>query len=109
MGVRAKYIYEFTFIFQVCRVGQNRIYTLYMTVCMVISLPKIPFIHRSTYKSLVFANPTTYVQCLQLCPSPYRIGLQYAMRRPAFHDAFLPPDRKILVCISSHNNASSID
>ena len=28
------------------RVGQNRIYTPYMTVCMVISLPKIPYIHR---------------------------------------------------------------
>jgi len=27
-------------------VGQNRIYTPYMTVCMVISLPKIPYIHR---------------------------------------------------------------
>ena len=26
----------------VFRVGQNRIYTPYMTVCMVISLPKIP-------------------------------------------------------------------
>ena len=29
-----------------CRVGQNRIYTPCMTVCMVISLPKIPYIHR---------------------------------------------------------------
>ena len=28
------------------RVGQNRIYTPYMTVCMVISLPKTPYIHR---------------------------------------------------------------
>jgi hypothetical protein len=30
----------------VTRVGQNRIYTPYMTVCMVISLPKILYIHR---------------------------------------------------------------
>ena len=30
---------------QTFRVGQNRIYTLYMTVCMVISLPKIPYVH----------------------------------------------------------------
>ena len=30
----------------VCRVGQNRIYTPYMTVCMVISLFKIPYIYR---------------------------------------------------------------
>jgi len=29
-----------------CRVGQNRIYTPYMTVCMVISLLKIPYVHR---------------------------------------------------------------
>ena len=28
------------------RVGQNRIYTPYMTVYLVISLPKIPNIHR---------------------------------------------------------------
>ena len=28
------------------RVGQNRIYTPYVTVCMVISLPMIPYIHR---------------------------------------------------------------
>ena len=29
-----------------CRVGQNRIYTLYMTVYLVIYLPKIHYIHR---------------------------------------------------------------
>ena len=34
------------YICQICRVGQNRIFTLYMTVCMVISLPKLPYIHR---------------------------------------------------------------
>jgi hypothetical protein len=28
------------------RVGQNRIYTPYMTVRMVISLLKIPYVHR---------------------------------------------------------------
>ena len=31
---------------QMCRVGQNRIYTPYMTVYLVISLPKILYIHR---------------------------------------------------------------
>ena len=30
----------------ICRVGQNRISVPYMTVCMVISLPIIPYIHR---------------------------------------------------------------
>ena len=29
-----------------CRVGRNCIYTPYMTAYLVISLPKIPFIHR---------------------------------------------------------------
>jgi len=36
------------------RVGQNCIYTLYMTVYLVVSLPKIPYIHR-IYR--VLANP----------------------------------------------------
>jgi hypothetical protein len=36
------------------RVGQNRIITPYMTVYLVISLPKIPYIHR-IYVAL--ANP----------------------------------------------------
>ena len=39
----------------VYQVGQNRIYTPYMTVYLVISLPKIPCIHR-IYR--VIANPT---------------------------------------------------
>jgi hypothetical protein len=30
----------------VCRVGQNCIYTLYMTVLLVVSLPKVPYVHR---------------------------------------------------------------
>ena len=38
----------------ICRVGQNRIYTPYMTVYLVISLPKIPYIHRIY---MVLANP----------------------------------------------------
>jgi len=28
------------------RIGQNPTYTPYMTVCMVIPLPKIPYMHR---------------------------------------------------------------
>ena len=36
------------------RVGQNRLYTPYMTVYLVISLPKIPYIHRIY---MVLANP----------------------------------------------------
>ena len=37
------------------RVGQNRIYTPYMTIYLVISLPKIPYRHRMY---MVLANPT---------------------------------------------------
>ena len=42
-------------IYHIYRVGQNRIYTPYMTVYLVISLPKIPYVHR-VY--IVLANPT---------------------------------------------------
>ena len=40
---------------RMCRVGQNRILTPYVTVHLVISLPKIPYIHRIY---MVLANPT---------------------------------------------------
>jgi len=40
----------------VFRVGQHRIYTPYMTVYLVISLPKLPYIHR-IYIYMVLANP----------------------------------------------------
>ena len=36
------------------RVGQKRIYTPYMTVYLVISLPKLPYMHRIY---MVLANP----------------------------------------------------
>jgi hypothetical protein len=39
----------------IMRVGQNRIYTPYMTVYLVNSLPKIPYIHRIY---MVLANPS---------------------------------------------------
>jgi len=38
-----------------CRVGQNRKYAPYMTVHLVISLPKLPYIDRIY---MVMANPT---------------------------------------------------
>jgi hypothetical protein len=38
----------------ICRGGQNRIYIPYMTVYLVICLPKIPYIHRIY---MVLANP----------------------------------------------------
>jgi hypothetical protein len=39
----------------ISRVGQNRIYTPYMTVYLVISLPSVPYMHRIY---MVLANPT---------------------------------------------------
>jgi len=45
----------------IARVGQNRIYTPYMTVYLMISLPKIPYIHRIY---MVLANLIyIYIQC----------------------------------------------
>ena len=44
-----------------CKVGQNRIYTLYMTVYLVMSLPKIPYIHRIC---MVLVNPTYVCVCV---------------------------------------------
>jgi hypothetical protein len=41
----------------ICRAGHNRIYTPYMTVYLVISLPKMPYTHRIC---MVLANPTHY-------------------------------------------------
>jgi len=42
------------------RVGQNRIYTPYMTEYSVISLPKIPYIHRAY---MVLADPMSHAGC----------------------------------------------
>jgi len=40
-----------------CKVGQNRIFTPYMTVYMVVSLPNVLYTHR-IYLYMVLANPT---------------------------------------------------
>ena len=45
------------------RVGQNRIYTPYLTVYLVISLQKIPYTHRIY---MVLSNPT-YAFCVLVC------------------------------------------
>jgi len=44
------------------RVGQNRIYTPYMTVYLMASLPNIPYIQRIY---MVLANPT-YESCVYM-------------------------------------------
>jgi hypothetical protein len=58
----------------ICRVGQNRIYTPYMTVYLVISLPKIPYIHRIY---MVLANPIHMlptIMCTQVLHDGCRAG-----------------------------------
>jgi len=63
----------------ICRVGQNRIYTPYITVYLMISLPKIPYIYRIY---MVLANPIhMYIsgnmhdrhhdQCVSICVNFY--------------------------------------
>jgi len=42
----------------ICRVGQNRIYTPYMTVYLVLSLPKILYVSRIYIIYMVLANPS---------------------------------------------------
>jgi hypothetical protein len=54
------------YICKVCKVGQNRIYTPYMTVYLVVSLPKIPCIHRI---NIDLANPKSMTPCAQKLPS----------------------------------------
>ena len=44
---------------RVYRIGQNRMYTPYMAMYLVISLPKIPYINRIY---MVLANPTSKVK-----------------------------------------------
>ena len=46
------------------RVGQNRIYTPYMTVCIVISLPKVPYTHRINLKMYGSGQPYAWEQCV---------------------------------------------
>jgi len=57
-----------------CRVGQDRIYAPYMTVYFVISLPKIPYIHRV---NMVLANPKYLVISLPKIPYVHRIYIWF--------------------------------
>ena len=47
-----------------CRVGQNRICAPYMTVYLVIPLPKITYIH---HLHMVLANPMYVCMCVRVC------------------------------------------
>jgi len=45
------------YTYAVYRVGQNRISALYMAVCMVIPLPKTPYIHRKYLNMNISGQP----------------------------------------------------
>ena len=55
----------------ICRVGQNRIYTLDTTVYLVISLPKLPYINRIY---VVLANPIYLSHMLRKDPPLQRLA-----------------------------------
>jgi hypothetical protein len=46
------------------RVGQNRICTPYLTVCTVISLLKLPYVHRIYVEYMVLAHPSFVVEAM---------------------------------------------
>ena len=59
---------------QICKVGQDRIYTPYMTVCLIKSLQNMPYIHRIY---MVLASPTNmprYTLCIYGSGQPYSNG-----------------------------------
>ena len=67
------------------RVGQNRISAPYIAVCMVISLLKIPYVHRTyTYNCMVLANFTCDMYIYGSGqPYTYTSGQLYACLRNA--------------------------
>jgi len=64
------------------RVGQIRIYTPYMTVYLVISLPKLPYIHRIY---MILANPNYFRQTPET-PEP--------LNKYMFYDTDIAPEGK---------------
>jgi hypothetical protein len=89
------------------RVGQNRIYTPYMTACMVISLPKIPYVHRThvkingsgpPYVYMVLANPEHV--CIW-SKQPKWLELQGGMRKASRDEWFVGLAR--IVCGVTHH------
>jgi hypothetical protein len=69
-----------------CRVGQNRIYTYIYTVYLVISKPKIPYVHRMFWPTLYTCNkytkdwrgktPLVRLVTLNLSPNPLTLCLR---------------------------------
>jgi hypothetical protein len=55
VGQDHKYLEDHKYLVQIHRVGQNRIPALYMTICLVVFLLEIPYVH---HIYLHMANPT---------------------------------------------------
>ena len=77
---------HFTFLLYISvisRVGQNRIYTPYMTVYLLISLHKIPYIHRIY---MVLANPSHISVCTNVASLYHHLNhLNYGWFRAQRH------------------------
>ena len=68
------------------KVGQNRIYTQYMTVYLVMSLPKIPYIHRIY---MVLANPShTVIWTFYTVKYVLQTNTPYDQLRPVATDRY---------------------
>jgi hypothetical protein len=74
-----------------CRVGQNRIYTYIYTVDLVISLPKLPYIHRIYiwfWPTLAMCDLCACVICVQAalpCVISVQAALQLLIQVLIFH------------------------
>ena len=80
-------------IINICRVGQNRIYTPYMTVYLVISLKKYPYIYGSgqpyTYSvhSVCLAGISPDIRAYAVLANPkYTVYMQYYWQ--GFHQIY---------------------
>ena len=74
------------------RVGQNRMYAPYMTVYLVISLPKLPYTHR-VY--MVLANPIHARTSFPAAHASCAVGLGPGVTTPA------APHPLIVACMNA--------
>jgi hypothetical protein len=83
------YMYYKIFFGFMSRVGQDCIYTPYMTVYLVISLPKIPYVHRIY---MVLANPIHVPRNDKRTLTQSRpTHMPYGPDRPTLHTVLMHP------------------
>jgi len=66
------------------KAGQNGKYTPYVTAHLVISLPKIPYVHRNIHG---FGQPSIYAICA------VHLGMGYPVQKPTFELSKSPAHR----------------